>query len=183
MCFLHGSLHIHRQGLINCLMPFKSATATALIRWAKWNMWHPGMRNLWVLSAFITAIASRQNKGNSTVLALRFSCGSPESSMAHSGHLHTQTYTRAHRWIGFAVQWSYVPRGSDWAVTSLHYREASIIQYTVSGFLVLYDLCWACDGLDSLKIWTFIGLLCWRGPGICVRVDEKLNRKTGKPNG
>lgn len=109
--------------------------------WARGNVWHPSMRNLWVLSAFITAIASRQNKGNSTVLALCSSCGSPESSMAHSGqpaHTNTHTYTQSHQWIGFAVQCSYVLQGSGWAVTSLHYREASIIQYTISLFCMIY---------------------------------------------
>lgn len=31
LCFFDACLHIYRGGLINCLMPFKSATAIALI--------------------------------------------------------------------------------------------------------------------------------------------------------
>ncbi len=44
----------------------------------------------------------------------------------------TCTHKHTHQWIGFAVQCSYVLQGSGWAVTSLHYRKASIIQYTIS---------------------------------------------------
>lgn len=81
--------------------------------WIKGNWLCPTIRNLWVLSAFITGIACRQNKDSG--LALCPSYGSLRGQW-HSGHLRVYIHTQNEREMKACSSLLWSSTGSGWVV-------------------------------------------------------------------